>query len=81
MPGSPQPLKPAGPRLYDVSIDDYRAATQLDVDQLVEISQCYGRLRKLVADTHADLLTRLEAAKAKHRAPHGGRTVTFEGLE
>ncbi len=38
----------AGLRIYDVSVDEYRDPTQEDLDQLVAVSQAYGRVRRLM---------------------------------
>lgn len=75
------PIKVTTPRIYDIVNDDYREVTQLDVDQLVEISRAYGKLRHLLAADRTELLARLEQVKSRHGSPAGGKPVRFEGLD
>lgn len=72
---------PAAPlRLYDVSIDDYRPATQLDIDQLMMVAAQYARLRELMGANHAETRAKAEQLKSQHGAPHGGRLAGFAGI-
>lgn len=45
-------LHPERLRLYDVKIDEFRDATQADMDNMCLGTQAYGRLREAVKKTH-----------------------------
>ena len=63
---------PSGLRIYDIEIDDWRPATQLDLDMLGEVARAYGELRRQVEVTHANLQTRLRTMRSKAGAAHEG---------
>ena len=55
-------------KLYDIEIDDTREPTQEDIDRLTAVQQAYGKLRALVAQTHAEMLVEIERFRRRHRA-------------
>lgn len=55
-----------GLRMYDVSIDDYRDVTQVDIDKYQAVANAYGRLRIAVDTIHAEL--QAESVKIASRA-------------
>jgi predicted transcriptional regulator len=57
-------------RLYDIHIDDYRDATQVDLDQLQEVANAYALLRSRLAEDHAALQERLRAIRSKAGVPN-----------
>lgn len=50
-------------RLYDVGIDDFRAATQKDLDAMQDICQAYGRLSELFKKEHKALAQKIGWSK------------------
>jgi hypothetical protein len=56
-------------RIYDISTDDWRDATQLDIDMLGAVSHTYGVLRATVEQQHAALQERIKLMKSKAGAP------------
>jgi predicted transcriptional regulator len=56
-------------RIYDISIDDYRDATQVDLDQLQEVANAYAQLRSRMAEDHAALQDRLRVIRSKAGVP------------
>lgn len=57
-----------GLRLYDVTTDETRDATQHDLDVLMVAQQAYGKLRQAVAETHAWVLDEIAALNERNRA-------------
>jgi len=55
--------------IYDISTDDWRDATQLDIDMLGAVSHTYGVLRATVEQQHAALQERIKLMKSKAGAP------------
>jgi hypothetical protein len=56
-------------RFYDIQIDDYRDATQVDLDQLQEVNNAYGALRRRIAEDHLALQERLRMIRSKAGEP------------
>lgn len=54
-------------QLYDLTLDDYRAPTQADIDQLSAIAAAYGHLRATIEQDFRGL----QDVLAKIRSEHG----------
>lgn len=59
----------AGLRIYDIHLDDFRDATQVDLDQLQTVANAYGRLRDRIAEDHAALQEELKKIRSKAGVP------------
>ncbi len=44
------------PRMYDVSLDEFRDVTQVDVDRMEAVAQAYGRLRAAFKAAHEEVM-------------------------
>lgn len=42
-------------RIYDIVLDNWRDATQADIDKLGAVARAYGQLRAAVETVHAEL--------------------------
>lgn len=56
-------------RIYDIQTDDYRDATQVDIDQMAEVVQAYGALRQRLDEDYAALQERLRVIRSKAGVP------------
>jgi len=56
-------------RVYDIAIDDYRDCTQIDIDQMCEVMNSYGALRRRIEEDHAQLQERLRVIRSKAGEP------------
>jgi hypothetical protein len=59
-------------RIYDISLDQMRDATQRDLDQALAVQQAYGMLRSAVSETHKGLQDSLEQIRRSHEAKTNG---------
>jgi hypothetical protein len=69
--GHPEKREPSMPtlRIYDITTDAYRDATQVDLDQLQTVANAYGRLRDTIAEHHATLMAEVKAIRSKAGVP------------
>lgn len=56
-------------RIYDLFHDEYRDATQVDLDMLQATANAYGRLRGRIAEDHEQLQTELKLIRSKAGVP------------
>lgn len=66
-PRTPTKAKPL--RIYDIALDDWRDATQLDIDLLGAQAQAYGVLRATVEQQHVALVERIRDMRSKAGQP------------
>jgi endonuclease/exonuclease/phosphatase family metal-dependent hydrolase len=59
----------AGLRIYSIITDEYRDATQADLDQLQAVERAYGRLRARIDEDHAQLQAELKLIRSKAGEP------------
>jgi len=57
-------LYPDKIRIYDIGIDEFRDATQLDLDLLMVAAQNWGAVRELVEQRHMKYMERVLAVQA-----------------
>lgn len=62
-------------RIYDISVGDYRDATQYDIDRLVAVEQAYCRLRMQVEGVHVGLQKLVDDIRSRAGLPHGEDAV------
>lgn len=56
-------------RIYDVHTDEYRDATQVDLDQMQAVVNAYWRLRASIAQDHEQLQRELREIKSRAGVP------------
>lgn len=59
-------------RIYDITKDDYREATQVDLDCLQAVANAYGRLRQTVDQHHAKLMAEIKTIHERAGKPNDG---------
>jgi hypothetical protein len=59
-------------RIYDIVQDDYRDATQVDLDCLQAVQNAYGRLRRTLDQDHATLLAEIKSIRERAGQPNDG---------
>jgi len=65
-PGAASTSSPeTGLRIYDVTIDNYRPVTQLDLDMMQEVVRAYGELRATVEQQHAEHRRQIAEIRSK----------------
>jgi hypothetical protein len=58
------------PRIYDIEKDEYRDATQADIEMLSAVAKSYGNIRKFVDQEHARLQEELKQIRSRAGLPH-----------
>ncbi len=58
------------PRIYDVTIDESRPATQADIAIFEATARAYGNLRKMIETEHARLMAEVRGIRSRAGLPH-----------
>lgn len=59
-------------RIYDIVQDDYRDATQVDLDCLQAVQNGWGRLRRMMDQEHAKLQAEIKTIRERAGHPNDG---------
>lgn len=56
-------------QIYDIAVDDFREATQADIDGLQEVANAYAAIRKTLDTTHAGMMAKIAKIRSEHGLP------------
>lgn len=71
----------AGLRIYDVNTDDYRDATQVDLDQLMAVAASRGKIVAFIEQEQARLSVELKLIRSKAGVPASSAPPELGGAE